>query len=137
MATGITVADEVISKFDDFKLKRLKGVGYITMIIDGDQVVLEKEFPKSMSVAEFQKELTDAPKYVVVDFDYTTTDGRPADKIVLISWIPDTAKIKEKMKYSGTKESVKSALQGIAVNINATDHAECTEAEIIANCTKI
>mmetsp|Transcript_21448 Transcript_21448/g.66163 ORF Transcript_21448/g.66163 Transcript_21448/m.66163 type:complete len:138 (-) Transcript_21448:1043-1456(-) len=137
MSTGITVSDAVISKFDDFKLKRMKGVGYITMIIDGDEVVLENEFPKTLSMADFQKELTDLPKYVVVDFDYTTTDGRPADKIILISWIPDSAKIKEKMKYSGTKEAVKSALQGIALNINATDLAECTESELIAACTKI
>jgi len=132
------VNDDVITKFDNFKLKRLKGVGYITMVIEGDEVVLEKEYPKTMSIADFQKELEpDQPKYVVIDFDYTTTDGRPADKIILVSWIPDTAKIKQKMKYSGTKEAVKSALQGIAVNINATDHGECTEAEIIAACTRI
>lgn len=132
------MADEVISKFEDFKLKRLKNVGYLSMVIAGDQVVLENEYPKTMSMDDFQKQLSpDKPKYVVVDFDYTTTDGRPADKVVLISWIPDTAKIKEKMKYSGTKEAVKAALQGIAVNINATDHSECTHAEIVAACTKI
>jgi len=131
------VADEVIAKFEEFKLKRLKGVGYLVLSIVGDEVVLEKEYPKTMSVAEFQQTLDNSPKYVVVDFDFTTTDGRPADKVVLVSWIPDTAKIKEKMKFSGTKEAVKAALQGIAVNINATDASECTEAEIIAACTKI
>ena len=31
------------------------------------------------------------PRYVLLDHDYTTTDGRPADKIILISWIPDTS----------------------------------------------
>ena len=41
------------------------------------------------------------------------------------------------MKYSGTKEAVKSALQGIAINLNATDHSECTSDEILAACTKI
>ena len=65
-----------------------------------------------------------------------------------------------KMMYSGTKEAVKSALLGIAVNLNArrprpeaeppragatqrsprsqaTDHSECTSDEILAACTKI
>uniref|UniRef100_A0A7S3JWX5 ADF-H domain-containing protein n=1 Tax=Aureoumbra lagunensis TaxID=44058 RepID=A0A7S3JWX5_9STRA len=137
MATGISVSDSVVSKFDDFKLKRMKDVKFITMVIEGTEVVLEKEYPKSMTMADFQSELDDSPKYIVVDYDYTTLDGRPADKIILISWIPDTAKIKEKMKYSGTKEAVKSALQGIAVNINATDKSECTEDELTAACTRI
>ena len=49
-------------------------------------------------------------------FDFHT--GRPADKIILISWIPDTSPVMKKMKYAGTKEAVKSALQGIAINLN-------------------
>ena len=51
--------------------------------------------------------------------------------------MPDTAKVREKMKYSGTKEAVKSALTGIAINLNATDHSECTLEEIGAACVKI
>ena len=43
----------------------------------------------------------------------------------------------KKMKYAGTKEAVKSALQGIAININATDLAECALSEINAACVKI
>ena len=41
------------------------------------------------------------------------------------------------MVASGTKEAVKSALQGIAVNINATDLSECTLDVLNATCTKI
>ena len=65
-----------------------------------------------------------------------------------------------KMMYSGTKEAVKSALQGLSVNVNArrprpeaeppragatqrsprsqaTDDSECTSDEILALCTRI
>ena len=77
------------------------------------------------------------PRYVLLDHDYTTTDGRPADKIILISWIPDTSPVMKKMKYAGTKEAVKSALQGIAINLNATDMAEAALSEIEAACKKI
>ena len=68
--------------------------------------------------------------------------------------------MRKKMTYSGTKEAVKSALQGIAVNINArrprprapvrsgtarrrarppqaTDHSEADMAELTTACTKI
>ena len=40
-------------------------------------------------------------------------------------------------KYAGTKEAVKSALQGIAINLNATDMAEAALSEIEAACKKI
>ena len=43
----------------------------------------------------------------------------------------------KKMKYAGTKEAVKSALQGIAINLNATDMAEAALSEIEAACKKI
>ena len=64
---------------------------------------MDAQYPKSTEWGTFAKEtLTDAePRYVLLDHDYKTTDGRDADKIILISWIPDTAKVMMKMKYAG------------------------------------
>ena len=45
--------------------------------------------------------------------------------------------IKEKMKYAGTKEAVKSALVGIALNINATDRSEASIDVFNAECNKV
>ena len=180
--------DAVIAKFDAFKLKKAGDVKIITLKIESSEVVIDAEYPKSKSWDDFMKDdlKDDAPRYVLLDFDYKTKDGRDADKIILVSWrarrardaraprrkrarraprgappprpppgrappraaaprrsrprprrIPDTCKIKLKMTYSGTKEAVKSALQGIAINLNATDHSECTSDEILAACTKI
>lgn len=139
MSTGISVNDAVIAKFDAFKLKKAGDVKIITLKIESSEVVIDAEYPKSKSWDDFMKDdlKDDAPRYVLLDFDYKTKDGRDADKIILVSWIPDTCKIKLKMTYSGTKEAVKSALQGIAINLNATDHSECTSDEILAACTKI
>lgn len=101
-------------------------------------MALTSTYGKDVSHEEFcEKYLTDSPCYVCVDFDYETRDGRPSDKIVLISWIPDTAKVRQKMTFAGTKEAVKSALQGIGLNINATDKSECTKEVIVAECNKI
>jgi len=137
MATGITVHDDVIAKFDAFKLKKAGDVKYITMKIDKHEVVLDEEFPKSMSHEEFSTMLGDEPKYILCDHDYKTNDNRDADKIIFIAWIPDTAKVKAKMTYSGTKEAVKSALTGIAISINATDYSEMTEEVLNEQCTKV
>ena len=45
-------------------------------------------------------------------------EGFPQPASPSQAWVPDTAKVREKMKYSGTKEAVKSALTGIAINLN-------------------
>ena len=72
-----------------------------------------------------------------MDFSYETSDGRPTDKVVFVSWIPDTCKVRVKMTYSGTKEAVKSAFVGISVNINATDMSEVTQEIVREACTKV
>ena len=132
----------MIQKFDSFKLKKAGDVKIITLKIDGKAVVIDQEYPRSTTWESFHADqlggaLETEPRYVPLDHDYTTTDGRPADKIILISWIPDTSPVMKKMKYAGTKEAVKSALQGIAINLNATDMAEAALSEIEAACKKI
>jgi cofilin len=59
-----------------------------------------------------------------VDVEFETPDGRPTDKMVFISWVPDTAKIRSKMLYSASKEAIKNVMSGIGIHINATDHSE-------------
>ena len=41
------------------------------------------------------------------------------------------------MKYSGTKEAVKSAFVGISVNLNATGPDELTREIVIEACNKV
>eukprot|EP01083_Nonionella_stella_P149013 472644_1 len=128
--TGITVGDEVVNLFNDFKLKRTQ-YKVITFKIDGDNVT-EAEKLESSDFDEFLGVLpADEGRFCVLDFSYETTDGRPSDKVVFVSWIPDTCKVREKMKYSGTKEAVKNAFVGISVNINATDMSEITAEGVI------
>ena len=136
-STGISVNDELISTFNDFKLKRTE-FKFLVMKIVGDEVVLDKGVGKEVAFDAFATaELTAEPAYIAIDFDYKTTDDRDADKLILLSWIPDDAKIKMKMKYAGTKEAVKSALVGIALNINATDRSEANIDVFNAECNKV
>ena len=136
-STGISVNDELISTFNDFKLKRTE-FKFLVMKIVGDEVVLDKGVGKEVAYDDFAAaELTAEPAYIAIDFDYKTTDDRDADKLILLSWIPDDAKIKMKMQYAGTKEAVKSALVGIALNINATDRSEASIDVFNAECNKV
>lgn len=60
-----------------------------------------------------------------MDIKFETDDGRETSKLVLISWVPDTAKIRMKMMYAGSKEVLKSAVAGgIGIMINANDYSD-------------
>ena len=100
----------MIQKFDSFKLKKAGDVKIITLKIDGKAVVIDQEYPRSTTWESFHADqlggaLETEPRYVLLDHDYTTTDGRPADKIILISWIPDTSPAVWKSTSATTRPS--------------------------------
>lgn len=39
------------------------------------------------------------PRYIVVDYDYKSKDGRDVVQLVFIFWCPDNTQIKRKMTY--------------------------------------
>ena len=57
-------------------------------------------------------------RYGVFDFEYThqcqgTSEATKKEKLFLISWCPDTAKIKKKMLYSSSFDALKKCLVGV------------------------
>lgn len=138
-STGVVAADDVSSTFQDFKLgKGEKLRYYIYKIEDQKTIVIEKKGTRDKTYDDFCSDLPEnEPRYGLVDLEFTSVDGRPTSKLVLITWNPDTAKIKPKMLYSGSKEAIKTALNGVGIHINATDHAELDfEASILPVCQK-
>jgi len=63
-------------------------------------------------------------RYAVVDIKFSTSDGRDTSKLVLFTWIPDGAKVRARMLYAGSKQTLKSELHGIGIMINANDVSE-------------
>jgi len=49
-------------------------------------------------------------------------------------WAPEDSKIKHKMVYAGTKDTVKKALNGIQVEIQGTDASEVEWAAVLEKC---
>jgi len=60
--------------------------------------------------------------------EYKTKDGRDSDKLVYVTWNPDTAGIKDKMKYSSTK--VINKFSSTPLKHQAADKDDITYAEI-------
>ena len=49
---------------------------------------------------------------------------------------PDTAKVKSKMVYAGSKDAMSRAMVGISTKVTATDMSELTEEIIVDACKK-
>lgn len=128
MSTGVTVADDVPFAFNEFKLRR--GEYHLRYMIykigeEAKKIWIEKKGEKDKSYDDFVADLPEnGCRYGLIDLDFETDDGRPTSKLVFISWNPDTAKIRDKMLYSGSKEALRSALVGVGIHINATDYSE-------------
>jgi cofilin len=100
---------------------------YMIFKIEGDkEIVLESDGAREETYDQFSESLraSGEPRYGVVDVEFETADGRPNSKIVFVAFVPDTAKVKQKMIYSGSKDALKRVLLGIMVDINATDASE-------------
>eukprot|EP01035_Chromulina_nebulosa_P022674 gene22674-29358_t len=134
-STGVTVSDSVVNQFNDLKLGRFKAK-YIIYKIEGGFIVTEKvgESDKFDDfIASFPE---DDCRYAIYDMNFTTTDGRPGNKLVSISWAPETSKIKSKMLYAGSKDALTRAFVGVSTKVAATDLSELTEQIVIDACRK-
>merc|ERR1712078_329771 len=100
-------------------------------------VVVLKTAELGTSYDEFLKELPPKEcRWAVVYFDFELKDGGKREKIVFIQWAPDTAKLKAKMLTSSTKATLKKALVGATIEIQATSSEEVVASEVLAKCLK-
>lgn len=114
----------MFSEFQEFKLKHNSRY-FIYNIVDKKSIHIEKTGDSSKTYEDFVDDLPDNDcRYGLIDLSFETSDGRPTSKMVFIAWNPDTASVRSKMLYSGSKEAIKSALNGVGINLNATDHSE-------------
>lgn len=75
-------------------------------------------------------------RYALYDMDFKTSDDRDANKLVMISWAPETAKVRSKMVYAGSKDALNRALMGVATKVHATDMSELTKEVVVDACKK-
>ena len=126
-STGVTVDDQVVDAFTDFKLKRGEfHIRYFIYKIENKKnIIIEKTGDLSKTYDDFCEDLPDTDcRYGLIDLEFETSDGRPTSKLVFITWNPENAPIRSKMMYSGSKEAMKAGLNGVGIHINSTDHSE-------------
>jgi len=131
---GITVDDSCVTAFNDLKARKAR---YITMKIVADtSVKVASVGARDKTWADFVGELTkDDPCYAVFDFDYDF-EGVPRNKLLLVSWIPDTAKIRIKTIYAATKDAVIQKCGAGTTHYSASDYGQVAHETVLAEMVK-
>ncbi|GMN44605.1 hypothetical protein TIFTF001_013795 [Ficus carica] len=122
-ASGMAVSDECKLKFLELKTKR--NYRFIVFKIENQDVVVEKLGGPAETYEDFTASLPDNEcRYAVYDFDFITDENCQKSKIFFIAWSPDTSKVRSKMVYASSKDRFKRELDGIQVELQATDPSE-------------
>ncbi|OIR57347.1 MAG: cofilin [Amphiamblys sp. WSBS2006] len=137
MSCDIEVEPACVALYNELKLQ--KAHKYIIYSISDDKKTVKVEKcpqttglepkPESEEREAYKQFLSLLPsddcRYIVYDFVFEKSpeDGL-RNKICFIMWSPDTAPVRKKMLYASCKETSKSLLSGIALEIQATDEEE-------------
>ncbi|KAE8653227.1 hypothetical protein Csa_019611 [Cucumis sativus] len=121
----MAVHDDCKLKFLELKTKRT--YRYIVYKIEEKQkqVTVEKLGEPGQSYEDFTACLpADECRYAVYDFEFLTEGNVPKSRIFFIAWSPDTSKVRSKMIYASSKDKFRRELDGIQIELQATDPSE-------------
>ena len=133
--SGVAVAEDCLSVFNKVKM-RSKGLQWATFRVEENEgsVLTAATGEVSGDYDDFIAALPESEcRYAIYDYKYVNADDCEFSKLVFVVWNPDSARLKNKMLYASTKDFFKSRLSGIAVEIQATDYDEVSEAELREN----
>ncbi len=124
-ASGMAVHDDCKLKFMELKAKRTYRSIVYKIEEKQKQVMVEKVGDPNQSYEDFAAGLpADECRYAVYDFDFMTAENVPKSRIFFIAWSPDTSRVRNKMIYASSKDRFKRELDGIQVELQATDPSE-------------
>ncbi|KAJ0564764.1 putative actin-depolymerizing factor domain, ADF/Cofilin, ADF-H/Gelsolin-like domain superfamily [Helianthus annuus] len=122
-ASGMAVHNDCKLRFQELKAKR--NYRFVTFKIEDQQVTIDKIGGPNKTYDDFTNSLpVNECRYAVFDFDFTTDENVQKSKIFFITWCPDTSKVRMKMVYASSKDRFKRELDGIQVELQATDPSE-------------
>jgi len=124
MSSGIGVNSACLSEFQALKVKRRNKYVLFHLNKDNTEIVVEK----TSTATDYDEFLGDLPedqcRWAVYDFEFEAADSGKRNKILFVSWSPDSARVKDKMLHSSSKDALRRCLVGIGAEIQATDISE-------------
>ncbi|KAG2534224.1 actin-depolymerizing factor 3-like [Panicum virgatum] len=130
-ASGVAVAEECTARFQELRTARAHR--FVVFKIDDslERVVVDKVGARDAGFGDLTASLpADGCRYAVYDHDFTVGDATagegPRSKIFFVSWSPATADVKSKMVYASSCEGFKKELDGVQIDLQATEPSELT-----------
>jgi len=138
MSSGVAIADDCRSIFED--IKKNKSYRYCVFYIKEEKsITVEAKGDRDAAYDDFLHDLQSGGdgecRYGLYDFEYEhqcqgTAESSKKQKLFLMLWCPDSAKIKKKMLYASSFETLKKSLVGVHKYIQATDASEASASEV-------
>jgi len=135
MTSGVGVHDQMIEEYNSMKMKKTY-LYLICHIEDGEIRILSKG-DRSKTFDDFKGEMMQAVdtgdcRYGIYDAEFKTVkEARDQQKLILVSWCPDSSKVKNKMLYSSSKDALKKKLN-LEKDLHASDSEELSFENIVA-----
>merc|ERR1711970_1684647 len=117
------------------KFKARKNIA-TSFMIDGGKIKIDKIGERDNNYDMFLEDLmakdgeADDCRYAIYDYEYVVhsqgTEPSNRSRLFLVSWCPDSARIKKKMVYSASFDSLKKAFNGVqkVIQANGDDEIE-------------
>jgi len=131
VGSGARLDPECLNIFTKFKQQKLiryiifKLTDALTEIVVETTVYKDEGHPFAAQYEELTDRLKEVQeegscRFAVVDFEYKVKD-LIKEKVVFISWAPDTSKVKLKMVYTSSQHILKKPLEGISHSVQGND----------------
>lgn len=139
MSSGVAVSAEAKTVYEE--VKKDKKFRYIIYHIKDEKVIdVESTGPRDAKYSDFLEKLQNFKsecRYCVFDFPASVSvegsgdkTSMSVDRLVLMTWCPESSKIKQKMLYSSSYDALKKALVGVYKYVQACDFEEASQEAI-------
>jgi len=136
--SGVKLNDESKKIYESMQSKKTTEHRFLTFHIQNDvEIVVDKKGPRDASFSDFVDAMrqkdgnNDDCRYGVLDYEFTLeaqgTEASHRDAIVLIMYCPESSKVKKKMLYSSSFDTVKKAFLGVKKAFNINDESDLNE----------
>mgnify|MGYP000987987029 CR=1 FL=1 len=120
-ALPIYPSDEMIETHQQLRMGSTMRWVTFRMSEDWKSVIVDRKAARESTWEEFVKALEDAGdcRYGAFSLDFEQSEGQRRNKLVSVLWTPSQATVRSKMLYAATKDSVKRALVGTGLELQA------------------
>jgi len=136
MASGVAVNSICLDEFKAQKLGKAHKYILFNLNKDNTEIIVEK----TSTATDYDAFLADLPegecRWAAYDFEFEKEGAGKRTKLCFISWVPEDAKVKQKMLFASSREAIRRSLVGIHVEIQATEYSEVTYEAVLEKANR-